>query len=331
MSQAKYIINSQSLAEMAYFPTHEHAEPPEKLLVASRLFYTDHHPIDLPASHKFPLGKYRMLREVLAREHLFTFAPALLATPEMISLAHDPNYVDQVMAGSLTPTAIRRMGFPWSEDLVRRSLASVGATLSATADALEHGWGGTLSGGTHHAFRAEGAGFCVFNDIAVAIQWLRKQGRIRRAAVVDLDVHQGDGTAEIFQDDPDVFTLSIHCHSNFPFRKQKSSLDIDLPDKIGDVDYLEQLDQALPYILAFAPDIIFYQAGVDPLASDALGRLSLTYEGLKQRDRTVMEAARGHDIPLVLTAGGGYARPMELSVEAHANTYRVAADVFLRR
>ena len=316
---------------MAYFPAQEPAETPEKPLVARRLFYTDHHQINLPSSHKFPLGKYRMLREVLAKEQLFSFEPAPLATPDVISLAHDPKYVDQVLTGTLGPAAVRRIGFPWSEDLVRRSLASVGATLSASNDALEHRWGGTLSGGTHHAFRAEGAGFCVFNDIAVAIQWLRKEGRIRRAAVVDLDVHQGDGTAEIFQDDSDVFTLSIHCHSNFPFRKQRSSLDIDLPDKTGDLEYLEQLDRALPYVLAFTPDIIFYQAGVDPLASDALGRLSLTYEGLKQRDRTVMKTAHDHDIPFVLTAGGGYAHPMELSVEAHANTYRIAADVFLRR
>ncbi len=315
---------------MAYFQAQEQTDTQEKPLVARRLFYTDHHLIALPENHKFPLGKYRMLRELLAKEQLFTFEAAPLATADVISLAHDPGYVDQVLTGTLSPAAIRRMGFPWSEDLVRRSLASVGATLSATNDALEHRWGGTLSGGTHHAFRAEGAGFCVFNDIAVAIQSLRKQSRIRRAAVVDLDVHQGDGTAEIFRDDPDVFTLSIHCHSNFPFRKQKSCLDIDLPDKVGDDEYLEQLDHALPYVLSFTPDIIFYQAGVDPLAADALGRLSLTYEGLKRRDRTVMETIRDHGIPLVLTAGGGYARPMELSVEAHANTYRVAAEVFLR-
>ena len=315
---------------MAYSPAQQHIDTRERPLVACRLFYTDHHAIDLPETHKFPLGKYRMLREVLEKEQLFNFEAAPLATPDIISLAHNPAYVDQVLAGTLAPAAIRRMGFPWSEGLVRRSLASVGATLSATNDALEHRWGGTLSGGTHHAFRSEGAGFCVFNDIAVAIQWLRKHGRVRRAAVVDLDVHQGDGTAEIFRDDPDVFTLSIHCHSNFPFRKQKSSLDIDLPDKAGDAEYLEQLDHALPYVLAFTPDIIFYQAGVDPLAADSLGRLSLTYEGLKQRDRTVMETIRDHDIPFVITAGGGYARPMELSAKAHANTYRVAAEVFLR-
>ena len=180
---------------------------------------------------------------------------------------------------------MRRIGLPWSEVLVNRAFASVGGTVSASLAAMAHGWGATLGGGTHHAFRSEGAGFCVFNDIAVAIQFLRKRGLIRRAAVIDLDVHQGDGTAEIFQDDPDVFTLSIHGESNFPFRKKKSRLDVPLPDGVEDAAYLRHLDEVLPAAFAFRPDIVFYQSGVDPLASDVLGRLSLTHEGLIARDR----------------------------------------------
>jgi acetoin utilization deacetylase AcuC-like enzyme len=158
---------------------------------------------------------------------------------------------------------MRRIGLPWSEVLVKRAMASVGGTLAAAQDALENGWGGTLGGGTHHAFRSEGAGFCVFNDIAVSIQFLRKSGRIRRAAVIDLDVHQGDGTAEIFRGDSGVFTLSIHCQSNFPFRKQQSTLDLALPDGVEDEEYLSHLNQALPEVLAFRPEIVFYQSGVD--------------------------------------------------------------------
>ncbi len=223
---------------------------------------------------------------------------------------------------------MRRIGLPWSEMLVQRAFASVGGTISAARLALELGWGCTLGGGTHHALRAAGAGFCVFNDIAVAIHVLRSGGLIRRAAVIDLDVHQGDGTAEIFENDPDVFTLSIHCESNFPFRKKQSRLDVALPDGVEDDEYLRRLDEVLPAIFAFRPDIIFYQSGVDPLASDVLGRLSLTPHGLMERDRMVMRAARSYGAPFVLTSGGGYSRPIELSAEAHANTYRMAWKMF---
>ena len=294
-----------------------------------QVYYTDHHTLDLPQKHKFPADKYRILRQVLEREQLFDFVPATRADAETLALAHDPEYVEQFMAGTLPAASMRRIGLPWSEAFVRRAMASVGGTLSAASDALEYGWGATLGGGTHHAFRAEGSGFCVFNDIAVTIQKLHKEGLIRRAAVIDLDVHQGDGTAEIFRDASHVFTFSMHGQSNFPFRKQKSSLDIALTDKTGDAEYLRHLENALPQIFAFVPDIIFYQSGVDPLDCDVLGRLSLTLEGLTLRDRKVMLAVRDSGIPLVLTSGGGYARPVERSVEAHANTYRTAAEVFL--
>jgi acetoin utilization deacetylase AcuC-like enzyme len=296
--------------------------------MSKRLFYNDQYVIPLPEGHKFPRQKYGMLRSLLAQENLFDFQPAPLAEPSTLALAHDPAYVSHFVNGTLSAAAVRRIGFPWSETLVKRSLASAGGTLSAVTEALNTGWGMTLGGGTHHALRSEGAGFCAFNDIAVAIQTLRASGLIERAAVIDLDVHQGDGTAEIFQNDADVFTVSIHCRSNFPFRKQKSRIDVDLADKTADQEYLHWVDQVLPEIFSFEPDIIFYQSGVDALYSDSLGHLSLTHAGLEERDLRVMRAIHAHGIPFVLTMGGGYSKPIEPSVEAHANTYRMAVRVF---
>jgi acetoin utilization deacetylase AcuC-like enzyme len=219
---------------------------------------------------------------------------------------------------------IRRIGFPWSEHLVRRTLASVGGTLAAAHDAMQTGLGGNLAGGTHHAFRSEGSGFCVFNDLAVAILSLRRDHLADRAAVIDLDVHQGDGTAAIFEHDPAVLTLSIHGENNFPFRKQRSRIDIGLPDGTADTEYLQHVDQVLPQVLAFQPDVLFYQSGVDALAGDRLGRLALTHAGLQERDRLVLDAARSRRIPLVITLGGGYSDPIAHTVEAHANTFRMA-------
>jgi acetoin utilization deacetylase AcuC-like enzyme len=296
--------------------------------MAPPLYYTDQYTITLPEGHKFPRLKYGMVRTLLAEQNLFDFQPAPLAEPEAVKLAHDPEYVSNFLSGSLPSSAVRRIGLPWSEMLAKRSLASVGGTINASFDALRTGWGATLGGGTHHALRSEGAGFCVFNDIAVAIQLLRSKNLIHRAAVIDLDVHQGDGTAEIFQSDEEVFTLSIHCRSNFPFRKQKSRLDIDLPDKVEDDEYLRWLDQVLPEVFASRPEIVFYQSGVDALYSDALGHLSLTHAGLEERDRKVMQAAQAYKIPFVLTMGGGYSKPIELSAQAHVNTYRIACSVW---
>ena len=293
-----------------------------------RIFSTDQYQITLPEGHKFPVLKYGMLRHIVEKEGLFQLEQSSLADPETVALAHDPAYVSGFTVGTLPAPAMRRIGLPWSQILVKRAFASVGGTVSASLEALDHGWAATLGGGTHHAFRSEGAGFCVFNDIAVAIQLLRKRGLIRRAAVIDLDVHQGDGTAEIFQDDPDVFTLSIHGESNFPFSKKKSRLDVPLPDGMEDAAYLRHLDEVLPAAFGFKPDIVFYQSGVDPLASDALGRLSLSPAGLIARDRRVFVAARSFGAPFVLTSGGGYSRPIELSTEAHANTYRTAWEMF---
>ena len=294
-----------------------------------RLFYCDHFSIPLPAGHKFPAEKYRLVRERLARDSVFQLEPAEFARQELIELAHDSAYVDGFLSGTLDRAIMRRIGFPWSQELTRRTLASLGGTLAASEEALRTGFGGNLAGGTHHAFRSEGAGFCVFNDIAVAILALRRAHGVRRAAVVDVDVHQGDGTAAIFRDDPDVLTLSIHGRNNFPFRKQRSRIDIDLPDGAGDAEYLAALESVLPRVFEFAPEIVFYQAGVDSLAGDRLGRLVLTLEGLEQRDHLVLETCRSHNVPVVITLGGGYGEPIERSVEAHANTFRVAAELLL--
>ncbi|MGD1096052.1 MAG: histone deacetylase [Bryobacteraceae bacterium] len=258
-----------------------------------RLFYSDHYQIPLPEGHKFPIRKYGLLRDLLTADGFYHFDPTPLADAETIMLAHDATYVTQFLEGTLPASALRRIGFPWSEGLVQRTLASAGGTLAATKDALEHSFGGTLSGGTHHAFRAEGSGFCVFNDVAIAIYWLRSRGHVRRAAVVDLDVHQGDGTAHFFEQDPNVFTLSLHGAHNFPFRKQRSTLDVELPDQTGDQEYIAALDRVLPRVIAFDPEIVFYLSGVDALASDVLGRLALTEEGLKIRDRRVIEPSMG--------------------------------------
>jgi acetoin utilization deacetylase AcuC-like enzyme len=293
-----------------------------------RLFHCDHHPIPLPPGHKFPAEKYRLLRESLEQVGIFRIEPAKPATRESIELAHDSAYVSGFLEGTLDPMAMRRIGFPWSRELVARTLASVGGTMAASMEALVTGIGGNLAGGTHHAFRSEGGGFCVFNDIAIAILALRHAGRVRRAAVIDLDVHQGDGTAAIFAGDPSVFTISLHGQNNFPFRKRQSRIDVDLPDATGDDEYLSALDRVLPRVIEFAPDIVFYQAGVDALAGDTLGRLALTVQGLGERDRRVMELCGDCRIPLAITLGGGYAHPISRSVEAHANTFRTAAETF---
>ncbi len=291
------------------------------------LYYCDHHEIPLPEGHKFPIRKYALLRERLAADGLFALEQAPMAERGAIERAHDPAYVSAFIDGSLSPAILRRIGFPWSQGLVNRTLASVGGTLAASRRALTHGWGGNLAGGTHHAFRAEGSGFCVFNDLAIAILMLREEFNIARAAIVDLDVHQGDGTALIFENDPAVLTMSMHGRNNFPFRKQRSKIDVELEDGAGDQEYLDNLVAMLPRVSEFAPDVILFQSGVDALAADTLGRLALTHEGLRQRDRLVMETARGLGVPFVITLGGGYSDPIELTSEAHAQTFRMAAEV----
>lgn len=296
-----------------------------------RLFYCDHHPIPLPQGHKFPMEKYALLRALLEADGFYCLEAAPFAGRETIELAHDPDYVRSFLDGSIEtrdPRALRRIGFPWSEFLVRRTLSSVGGTLAGARDALQHGIGGNLAGGTHHAFRSQGAGFCVFNDIAVAILALRSEGRIARAAVIDLDVHQGDGSAGIFENDPDVMTFSMHGANNFPIRKQRSTLDIELADGTGDAEYLQRLREALPMVARFHPDLVLYQSGVDGLQGDRLGRLSLSHAGLIARDETVFRFTKENRIPVAITLGGGYSDPILRSAEAHANTFRTAAAVY---
>ncbi len=293
--------------------------------MTKRLFYCDHHEIPLPPGHRFPARKYRMLRDLLSASGGFEFVAAAEADPQLIALVHDPGYVEAFLNGTLEAAAVRRLGFPWSAGLVHRTLASVGGTLAATEEALDTGWGGVLAGGTHHAFPGYGSGFCVFNDFAVAIGWLRRRGLATRAAVIDLDVHQGDGTAAFFEQDPDVLTLSLHGANNFPFRKQRSTIDVTFADGTGDDEWLTALRTALPQVIAFAPEIIFYQSGVDGLREDKLGRLALTLAGLKQRDQLVFETIRRMGVPVVVTLGGGYSEPIECTVEAHAQTFLIAA------
>ena len=296
--------------------------------MSRRLFYCDHHAIPLPPGHKFPTEKYALLRALLARDGFYELLPAPLAEASTIELAHDSEYVRRILNGSVDSRIMRRIGFPWSEQLVRRTLASVGGTLAAADEAMATGFGGNLAGGTHHAFRAEGAGFCVFNDLAVAIRWLRRQQRIGRAAVIDLDVHQGDGTAEIFAGDPSVLTVSLHGENNFPFRKQQSTIDIGLADGTCDEEYIGRVYGVLPAVREFQPDVVLYQAGVDGLARDRLGRLKLSLDGLRERDWMVFEFSQSWGIPIVVTLGGGYAEPIDLTAEAHANTFRAAAAVY---
>jgi acetoin utilization deacetylase AcuC-like enzyme len=274
------------------------------------------------------MQKYRMVRDVLAGAGTFRFDCAPFVTEQQLLRAHDRHYVLQFLRGELPTQAVRRIGFPWSPSLVERTLASVGGAVAAAHDAFTQGFGGNLAGGTHHAFPAEGSGFCVFNDIAVAIEEMRVTRGIRRFAVVDLDVHQGDGTAVFYQDDPSVLTFSMHGAHNFPFRKQQSKIDIALPNDTDDAGFLDALVAGLPAVFAFEPELVFFQAGVDGLREDKLGKLSLSPTGLQQRNHLVLEACRQRDLPVVICMGGGYSIPIEHSVRAHAQVFLDAAAVY---
>lgn len=286
-----------------------------------RLISSESDTVVLPPGHRFPMGKYLQVTRILAEAHPALMQTAPRASWEDLALVHDAAYLAAVRAGSLDAGAIRRLGFPWSEALVNRSRRSVGGTLTALAWAFAHGAAGHLAGGTHHAFRDRGEGFCVFNDLAVAIAVARRDHRTTRVAVVDLDVHQGNGTAAIFADDPGVFTLSVHGGRNYPFHKERSALDVELADGCEDAEYLRALHPALEAVASHRPELVIYQAGVDALAGDRLGRLALTHEGLRRRDAAVFDLAARLGVPLVVTLGGGYGRDLEATIAAHAGVY----------
>ena len=284
----------------------------------------------LPPGHRFPVEKYALLRERALAAGLVP--AACLHEPERaredeLRLAHTADYVRRFTEGALTEVELRRLGFPWSPPLVERSYRAVGGTIAAARAALEHGVGVNLAGGTHHAFPDHGEGFCVFNDVAVAIRVLQRERRVRRVAVVDLDVHQGNGTHAIFAGDASVFTFSMHGERNYPFRKMPRCLDIELEDGTRDDSYLDQLTEAVPRVLAVAAaDLVVYLAGVDPHERDRLGRLGLTFDGLARRDAIVLEACRTVGIPVTITMAGGYGRSIDDTVVAHLNTVRVASS-----
>jgi len=280
----------------------------------------------LPPGHRFPIEKYALLRDAVIAEGLVAdvHEPAR-ATVEELERVHTPEYVARLTTGTLSDAELRLLGFPWSPALVERSYRAVGGTLGAARQALGDGVAMNLAGGTHHAFPDRGEGFCVFNDVAIAVRTLRAEGRIRRAAIVDLDVHQGNGTHAIFADDAETYTFSMHGGRNYPFHKVPGTLDIELSDGVGDDDYLALLAESLPRVLSEGrPDLVVYLAGADPHERDRLGRLKLTFEGLERRDAMVLEACREVGIPVAITIAGGYGADVHETVAIHVATARVA-------
>ena len=304
-----------------------------------KTFYSTQLSLPLPPGHRFPMGKYAALRDRLAAEcEGLRLAQAPPASDAELALAHAPAYVAAVAQGRLDARAQREIGFPWSEAMVERSRRSVGASIQATRVAQREGVAANLAGGTHHASAQAGSGYCVFNDIPVAARLLQaertgggQQARPPRIAVIDLDVHQGNGTASIFADDPSVFTLSLHGEKNFPFRKVAGDLDVGLPDGTGDQAYLDALDLALVELDSrFRPDAVFYLAGADPHEGDRLGRLKLSYDGLLARDRRVFDWAWTRRLPLTLCMGGGYGHDIGTTVQVQVNTFGVALQYWRR-
>jgi acetoin utilization deacetylase AcuC-like enzyme len=294
---------------------------------ALRAFYSDHYVLPLPEGHRFPMQKYRLLREgVLASVPSVGFHEAPPASDGVLALAHHPSYIERVSSGCLSATQQRAIGFPWSPQMVERSRRSAGATIEACRAALQDGVGASLAGGTHHAFADHGEGFCVFNDAAIAARLMQAERRARRVAIVDLDVHQGNGTASILADDDSVFTLSLHGEHNYPFRKEQSDLDVALPDGTGDDAYLAALQNALTLMFArFDPDLIIYLAGADPHEGDRLGRLKLTLQGLGRRDQLVMEEAARRGIAVAVAMAGGYGKNIQDTVAVHVQTIGIVS------
>lgn len=293
-------------------------------------FYSDQFVLPLPSGHRFPMAKYAMLRDALVA-HLpaIQLLQAPRASDAELLRVHTPDYVRSIADGSVPHAVMREIGFPWSEAMAERARRSVGATVAAARSALRQGIGANLAGGTHHAYADKGGGFCVFNDVAVAARVMqaqrRREGRDLQVAVIDLDVHQGNGTARIFQDDASVFTLSLHGEKNFPFRKEAGDLDVGLPDGTGDADYLDALDAALRALdRSCQPQLVFFLAGADPHEGDRLGRLKLSYQGMQARDQRVLDWCLARHIPLVLLMAGGYGVEIDATVQVQLNTYQLA-------
>lgn len=299
-----------------------------------QIYYTDHFVLPLSEGHRFPMAKYAELRRRVA---LSPWLPAgsLREPPALddatLALAHTPDYIRRVARGELSPAEQRRIGFPWSERMVERSRRAAGATWSACLSALEQGAGINLAGGTHHAHADHGEGFCVFNDSAVAARAMQAAGRVQRVAVIDCDVHQGNGTAAILAGDDSIFTCSLHAAGNWPLVKAHSDLDVALPDGTGDQAYLDALDGALEQTFRRAhPELVIYLSGADPWEGDRLGKLALTKAGLLARDRRVFESCLAHGVPVAITMGGGYAPDYHDTVDIHFETVRTAFAYFGR-
>jgi acetoin utilization deacetylase AcuC-like enzyme len=305
-------------------------------------YYADHFVLPLPQGHRFPMQKYAMLRErLMAQMPGIEMHEALPASADELKLVHTPEYIDAVFNGTISAAAQREIGFPWSPGMAERACRSVGGTVQAARAALNGGWiTANLAGGTHHSHPDRGSGYCVFNDVAVAARQMQLEDATQhrhdskqpwQVAVIDLDVHQGDGTARIFADDNSVFTLSLHGARNFPVRKQTSDCDIELPDGCQDDAYLEVLEQGLAYLeQRFCPDLIFYLAGADPHEGDRLGRLAISDDGMQARDRRVFDWSFQRRVPLVMTMAGGYGHDIETTLRVQVNTYRVALEYWQR-
>jgi len=296
-----------------------------------KVFYSDHFVLPLPEGHRFPMIKYSMLRESVAASGLC--GPEELIVPHPVSDAeilrsHEEGYLRRVALGTLTEKEMRRIGFPWSQRMVERSRRASGGTLGACLAALEDGFAANLAGGTHHAFADRGEGYCVFNDSAIAARAVQAEGLVERVVIVDTDVHQGNGTAAIVRGDATIYTLSIHGAKNFPFRKEESDLDLALPDGADDGEFLDALEEGLERALEESrAELAIYLAGADPFEDDRLGRLSVSKEGLAERDRLVLESCRERGIPVAVTMAGGYARNVEDTVEIHLQSIEKAATL----
>jgi acetoin utilization deacetylase AcuC-like enzyme len=294
------------------------------------IVYHPDHVAPLPAGHRFPMAKFGRLYEILVRDGVATldqFHCAEPATPALLALAHDPAYIDAYFTGTLDARSMRRIGFPWDARLVRRTRNALASTVLAAELALQHGLACSTAGGTHHAYYDFGSGYCIFNDLAVAARSLLCRGLVRRILIVDLDVHQGDGTASILHGDASAFTFSMHCEANFPFRKQASDLDVGLPVGMEDDAYLAVLTQHLPDLLTYVrPDLVLYDAGVDPHKDDLLGKLALSDAGLYRRDHYVLHTCLRWGAPVACVIGGGYSYDIDALAHRHSLVHRAATE-----